>query len=388
MLQSSKVVNGWDASEGQFPFAAFLDMYYYCKGSGAAPISSMPSVPPSTTSRRARGTRGSAFCGSSLIMPRVLVTAGHCVGQACASTAPTDSLPGEVSNLATSNLTWAGPIIATMNQLDVTIATSNFPNAEQRVISGAIRHPRYKPSQYDIALLWFDKKVNTNPVQIAQQTEFSLGQQFMVAGWGITDTLTNKVSKSKLKTAQVPFVPHTTCSTLYSRISSIWGSNICAGGDSATHFADTCNGDSGGPMVMNATSPICDGAALNASTCVDKQLVGLTSFGSTCAIKIPGVYVNVPKQSAWIDETITLRNMGGIEVPQIGCSSHVGHSYFGASNSTFSKIPNAAQCCNLCKVMKTCRSWTWNSGTKKCVTLDAVEKRVLNSAFTSGNVTG
>ena len=181
-------------------------------------------------------------------------------------------------------------------------------------------------------------------------------------------------------------MPYDKCNAIYNNNPAVWVNDICAGGN-PENFADTCNGDSGGPMVMNSTSSICD-SPLSSSTCVNKELVGLTSYGKRCGVATPGVYTNVPKQSAWIDETITLRNMGGIEVPKIGCTSHVGQKYFGASNSTFSKIPNAAQCCNLCKVVKTCRSWTWNSGTKQCVTLEAVEKRVLNSAFTSGNVTG
>ena len=379
MQPQARVVNGWVADDGQFPYAGYLSIEGSC-------ISTIPST-SKTTSSPSQDVRYSSICASSLIMPRVLVSAGHCLFK-CTTKAPSDALPGEVSNSRTEINTWSGPISVKLNQLNVSEPTSQVPGAEERFITGATRNPEYVsvdslPLANDISLLWFDTPSEVTPAQLSLQETFTLGQSFMVAGWGYTNPNRSSLS-DVLRTAVVPYVPLDVCSAKYG--TPISQGDICAGANPA-NFADSCAGDSGGPLVMNVT------ANMNKNTCVgcaDQQLVGLTSYGESCANSYPGVYTNVPMQADWIDQTITLSNAGGLQKPAIGCSSHVGQRYHGRQNSTLFSIPNPAQCCNACKVngTTTCRGWSWHKSTKRCVLIRKVESRTLTTTWTSGNTTG
>jgi hypothetical protein len=325
-------------------------------------------------------------------MPRVLVSAGHCLYK-CSSTAAPDSLPGEISNPYTEQITWGGPTLVKLNQLNISQPSYQVPGAEERIMSGVTRNPGYVsvnsiPVENDISLMWFDNPSQVTPVQIASQSTFTVGQKFMVAGWGYTNP--NKSSLSDvLLTTEVPYYPLPLCTAKYG--APVSSGDICAGSDPTTNYADSCSGDSGGPLLMNVTS------VMNKTTagkqcvgCVSEQIVGLTSYGESCANEYPGVYTNVPMQADWIDQTITLSNAGGLSPPLIGCSSHVGHRYYGKVNTTLFRIPNAAQCCNACKVngTATCRSWTWHKNTKRCILIKKVESRRLATTWTSGNTTG
>ena len=277
-------------------------------------------------------------------------------------------------------------MVAKINQLDVSQPTSSVPGAEQRTIAGAMRNPDFRtrdnlPVENDISLLWFDKPSEVEPVKIATKSTFPSTQKFMVAGWGYTRPDDSSSLSDVLKTAVVPYVPIIDCSSVYG--SQVWGGNICAGADPA-NFADTCAGDSGGPLIMNTTETGADGAVE-----WTQRLAGVTSYGESCANKYPGVYTNVPFQSAWLDETITLQNAGGLEPPRIWCSSHVGHRYTGTKSTTLQKIANAGQCCNACKVNgTTCRSWSWHKQSKQCLLFEKFDKRTFSEGWTSGNVTG
>jgi secreted trypsin-like serine protease len=394
LLQSARVVNGWEAENGQFPYAGSLLIDQGCLA--PTPNTSRRKLSAAENITASQEQRQASVCASSLIMPRVVVSAGHCLFK-CKTSAPVDSLPGEVTNPRTEEISWSGPITVKLNQVDISLPTSSVPGAEERVMSGATRHPDYVyvdslPLENDISLMWFDNPSQVTPVQIASQSTFDLGQQFMVAGWGYTNP--NKASLSDvLLTAQVPYVPLSACSAKYN--SPISSGDICAGSDPTTNFADSCAGDSGGPLVMNVTTYM--NRTINSRSggmmcvgCSAQQLVGLTSYGESCANDYPGVYTNVPMHANWIDETITLRNAGGLEKPAIGCTSHVGQRYYGKYNSTLLNIPNAAQCCNACKVNGTnrCRGWTWHKQTKRCILIKKVERRALTNTWTSGNTTG
>lgn len=366
-LKQARVVNGWDALPGQFGFATYLEMQQNCKTRG---------IPDS---------RLTTICTSSLIMPRVLVSAGHCLYK-CSSGAAPDSLPGEFSTVYNEKVTWGGPITAKINQLDISKSTSTVRGAEQKIIAGAIRNPDYRvrgnlPVENDISLMWFDKPSAVDPVKLAVKSTFPSKQKFMVAGWGYTEPDDSSSLSDVLKTAVVPYVSIPDCSTVYGN--QVWGGNICAGSDPA-NFADTCSGDSGGPLLINTTEPTANGGVE-----WTQRLAGVTSYGESCANKYPGVYTNVPFQSGWIDESIILNNAGGLEPPRIGCSSHAGHRYTGSKFTTFKSIANAGQCCNACKVNgTTCRSWSWHRQSKNCLLFQKFDKRVISEGWTSGNVTG
>lgn len=133
----------------------------------------------------------------------------------------------------------------------------------------------------------------------------------------------------------------------------------------------------GGPLVVNGSSP-------DPSTHV---LAGLTSYGYSCANKHPGIYTNLALQRPWIDDTITLSNMGGDSPPIAQCSPYVGQVYQNPKNSTVNNVMAAGECCNACKVQSSCSSWAWNSKLKVCTLMAAVVSRSVDPSYTSGNIT-
>ena len=375
----ARVVNGWDAQPDQYPYTAYLRMQTNCLASGGA-ITNAPQQPLSSRSSSAVTGRLTMLCGASLIMPRVLLTAGHCMYK-CSSSQAADSLPHEIPTTENDFITWGGPIDIFLNQYNISIPTSEVPGAEARNASGAVRNPKFLsvgniPREYDAALIWFDEPSEVTPIQLNLNPKFDVGQQFMVAGWGYTKPDTFSVSQT-LKTAQVPYVPLPLCSAKFNE--TVWKGDICAGANPA-NYMDTCAGDSGGPLMMNVSTP---------ANGYPQILAGITSYGESCANSYPGVYTNAALQADWIDQSITLKNIGGLEIPRIGCASHTGQRYTGTGVTTFFKISNAAQCCNVCKVNSTsCRAWAWHKATKRCQVMTAVTGRSLSSSWTSGNVTG
>ncbi|CAJ0943008.1 unnamed protein product [Ranitomeya imitator] len=115
------------------------------------------------------------------------------------------------------------------------------------------------------------------------------GKICSVAGWGITD-FKKKSSSDVLLEVMLAIVDNEICEEKYKKIKQrIIDSMICAKAPNKNHKADTCAGDSGGPLI-------CDG-----------KYVGLVSFGpKECgASDLPGVYTRLTDNYLkWIQNTI------------------------------------------------------------------------------------
>ena len=63
---------------------------------------------------------------------------------------------------------------------------------------------------------------------------------------------------------------------------------------------DSCNGDSGGPLIARRRS-----ADRNVASTLPMYLKGVVSFGtSQCGIGYPGVYTNIENYVPWIRRNI------------------------------------------------------------------------------------
>jgi secreted trypsin-like serine protease len=164
LVLTERVVNGDEAPAGRFPYVGYLRAY---------------DCTPSTLY---------GDCGSTLLMPRAILTAGHCLFE-CSKM--WDGLPGETQNPAGFNYTY-GDATVKLNRWD--LAADEQPGGEEHVITQVARHEDYKrdnavniPAQNDLALLELDGPSDVKPVRLYDQEEFGEGMNFQVAGWGSTD---------------------------------------------------------------------------------------------------------------------------------------------------------------------------------------------------------
>lgn len=119
------------------------------------------------------------------------------------------------------------------------------------------------------------------------------GSSAEVAGFGIFD-MKRKLASDILLTLTVPIIDTNKCAITYQRVVDISETQICAGG---TIGEDSCNGDSGGPLMsveaVRGNPPA-------------YYIIGVVSFGSTIcgSTPQPGIYTRISYYIDWILNSI------------------------------------------------------------------------------------
>ena len=244
---SPDIVGGQPADPGEYPWQVWLRPAFY----------------------------NSPYCGGSLVTPRWVVTAAHCV---------------EVY----------GPVSVRPEELEVIAGDHDWSSDEgtEQVlqVERIVIHPDWTPWLYDndIALLKLtaDAVLNARvqPIRLASSpaddAALEAGDLSTVTGWGAL--YPGGPGSNVLQEVDVPIVDQAQCIALESDYFTITDNMICAG--PVAGGKDSCQGDSGGPLAVEKTPG-------------DWRLGGIVSFGKGCAEpNYPGVYTRVTRYAAWAQE--------------------------------------------------------------------------------------
>jgi len=202
---------------------------------------------------------GSFICGGTILSTTKILTAAHCAVDGSAS-----EFRFRVGSLKYNS---GGTLVS--------------------VASKAV-HPKYDANtvDYDVAVLTLSTPLTFSAdiaaaSLVASGSEPTSGESVTVIGWGTTSE-GGSVS-TNLRQVSVPVVSLATCKNDYAQAGTITARMFCA----AASGKDSCNGDSGGPIINTST----------------KTLLGGVSWGQGCAeAGFPGVYSDYANSelNSWI----------------------------------------------------------------------------------------
>lgn len=275
---AGRIVGGQDADPTRYPYMVYLFGDSFCAGTVCGGfktvLSSSQGVTQSLTLRLL----------PQLIAPDIILTAAHCFSL---------------------NASLGTALVGDYN------ISSLVEDSELHVFQEVVTHPRYYepvpqrfPDHHDFALIKiFDTAKVGSPIKLNKDPSVPDSMPNVplhVLGWGITNSSDSDSKSDVLKEADVSFVPNDVCKQIkafepdgmYNFESLVFDITLCAADFS--NGEDTCNGDSGGPILL---------AGQNAD---DDLQLGVTSYGAIdCGHpEIPGVYARVSYIYDWIQEHV------------------------------------------------------------------------------------
>ncbi len=260
-VATASVIGGHNATIAQYPSLAYIE--------------------------GVQATAGYA-CTGTVVAPRVILTAGHCVEDIESSSIvePTEiAVATGVSNLA------------------------KIPRANISAVVQVLAFPNFDPTklQGDAGLLILAAPVVAPPIALATTADAALyepGDEVTIAGWGIDDRKTGH-APNQLQAGTVPVEEASRCKRGTRSFYPFFDPTrqVCTL-DTPGFKVTACHGDSGGPAI--ATRP--DGTPVE---------IGVTSLGDgSCNPSSPGVFTRVDQISTWVQSWIDAVELGA-PAPQV-----------------------------------------------------------------------
>lgn len=214
------------------------------------------------------------FCSGTLVSSNLVLTAGHCAVDETTGS-PLDPASYRV---VTGAVDW-----------------SNTTTRQVSTVSKVIVYPSFDPStlDHDAALLQLSSPVSGTSVGLWGTGELDGGTGALIAGWGLTNPSDAGPDTFQLRWTNTVVQSETYCSQEGSSSDYAYDSSseLCAI-EAPSHTTSVCNGDSGGPLLVQSSS----------GTWIE---VGITSISlNSCDTQLPDYFTAVQPISSWVDSWI------------------------------------------------------------------------------------
>eukprot|EP01025_Chloroclados_australasicus_P058933 TRINITY_DN7443_c0_g2_i1.p1 TRINITY_DN7443_c0_g2~~TRINITY_DN7443_c0_g2_i1.p1 ORF type:complete len:438 (-),score=20.33 TRINITY_DN7443_c0_g2_i1:274-1542(-) len=232
------------------------------------------------------------WCGATFITPQLLITAAHCIWS--------------------SDEDWRISSNATSGELNSQVYVAEAPLCRHQEGLGRYRvikywiSEKYNPNSagWDIAIIQIEKPAQLSTfISYEKSSEVNISkEELMVIGWGNSVPNQSRLDVVSMKGANLGVIDSNECEQIMQEHAGLrgpydWDEEFCA----YSLEADTCGGDSGGPILVA-------GQGEENDSLQDIQ-VGIISWGplkacSDSKIQYPGVYTRIDTKVQWIQDVV------------------------------------------------------------------------------------